>query len=358
MKKALSYIIPLIAAVLACMPHIPARITAQGPLWPWLITCLGFAGVYTLFIRTTFVIRAVAVLGFIWCFFSHAPYVSFNAYFLILLSCYFYIGAVRMDSWKPAFKILKSLLILHSIFLAVQLAGYDKLLNFGLQSTEHYGVIGSHMQEASFMVVLAALLIQTHPLFLVFPFVAAFICNSTWSIFCVAVGVWFCSSSRKFKGWAVAGVLVFILMGVLTHKFQANVSPGNRLDVWVRTVKMTAEHPWTGWGPGTFKFIFPAMNRDMNTLFWKSAHNDWLQFLFEVGYPAFFLLIFIVSSVFSRIKLPNDKHAERCLKAGFMMIVCNMLVHFPTRTFQIFPLILLFLAYCETTLRYQYRLIK
>ena len=350
MKRALSYIIPALAGFLACVPFINFRLVAPPQWWPFVLTLTGFMGMIILFMRVSFIVKGVAFLGLISCFFSKVPYLSFNSYFSIVICCYFYIGAIRMESWKPTFNMLKALLLLNGLLIIAQFFSDDRMLNFGLKEISTFGVVGQHMQEASFLVILSALLIQVHPGFLVIPILAAFFCNSTWALCCAAVGVWVYFPSKKWKKIAVFLAISMVIMGIITHKFTANLSPySGRWPIWVRTVEILNEYPWTGWGPGTYKAIFPLKN-ELPSVTAKTAHNDWLQFAFEIGYPMFSLLCLAVLGIYLRIS--NNKN----LLAGFSMIACNMLVHFPARMIQSVLLIILFLAYCAQKKRERFKL--
>jgi len=349
MKKALSYIIPAFAGFFACMPFIDFRVVAPPQWWPMVLTVTGLMGMLILFMRVTPAIKGVALLGLISCFFSNVPYLSFNSYFSIVACCYFYIGATKMESWGPTFKMLKALLLLNIGLIIAQFFSHDQMLNFGLSEISNFGVIGHHMQEASFLVILSALLIQIHPAFLIVPILGAYFCNSTWALCCAAVGVWVYFPSKKWRIIAIFLAITMIIMGIVTHKFEANIAKSNRLDIWVRSVELLNERPWTGWGPGTFKMIFPIKGNILG-IPWKTAHNCWLQFAFEIGYPMFACLLLTVFVVYMSIIWRHWQDKNKKLLAGFSMIACNMLVHFPTRTIQCVLLIMLLLAYCDLSL--------
>jgi len=349
-KKILSYVIPLFAGFFACVPFIDFRLVAPPQWWPMVLTLTGLAGMYILFLNVTFVVKGVALLGLISCFFSKVPHLSFNAYFSVVACCYFYIGATHMESWGPTFKMLKALLLLNGGLIIAQFFTHDQMLNFGLDKISTFGVVGQHMQEASFLVVLSALLIQIHPAFFIIPIIAAFFCNSTWALCCAAVGVWVYFPSKKWRIIATCLAVGVVIMGAVTHKFEANLAEANRLHAWKRSVEILNEYPWTGWGPGTFKVIFP-LKSEINSIPWKTLHNCWLQLAFEVGYPMFLMLCFIVIVVYVYIIYQQKKYDRKGLLAGVSMVACNMLVHFPTRMIQSVLLIMLLLAYCDLTLR-------
>jgi len=355
MKKTLSYTIPLIAGFFACVPFIYFKLTPPLSWWPLIITCAGCAGMYLLFMEINPIIKGVSLLSFISCFFSNVPYLSFNAYVAIVFCCYFYIGAIKMKSWGPTFRMLKAVLVLNLLLIAAQFFSHDQLLNFGLTEITQFGVVGHHMQEASFIVIVSAFLIQLHPGFLIIPVFVALFCNSTWSVLCIAIGTWIYFPSKVWRRIAFLIFIGFVVMGVITHKFEANWSVQHyhgRMSIWKRTIELTNERALPGWGLGTYKVIFPIKSGLPDTPV-KTAHNDWLQMLFEIGYPLFILFVGVNITTFLRLlnQYREDKIKYSRVLAGYSIIVVDMMVHFPMRMIQTVLLMLLFLAYCEMIVR-------
>ena len=353
MKKTLSYILPAIVGFFAVIPVIDFRLVVPPQWWPFTLTLTGLAGMYILFMqRVTITIKAVSLCGLINCFFSNVPFLSFNAYASVVACCYFYIGVTRMDSWAPMFKMLKALLLLNFLLIGAQFFTHDQMLNFGLEEISTFGVVGHHMQEASFFIILTALLIQIHPMFFLPAIIVALFCNSVWALVCVGVGVWICYPS---KYWKMAAGILFcggIILAGTSGKFEANlIAESGRLNIWIQSIEIANIRAWEGWGIGTYKVLFPAMAKfQLEGIPWKTAHNDWLQFLFEIGRIMFGFLILRVVCLGDQLRRFYLKTGNPGILAGYAMIVCNMLVHFPTRMIQCVLLILTFLAYCELKL--------
>ncbi len=143
---------------------------------------------------------------------------------------------------------------------------------------------------------------------------------------------------------------VFILAAWTTGKISSNLNPEyGRFEVWKKTVRLTNQKPWTGWGPATYKAIFPALGH-MKSRPWNVAHNDWLQILFQIGYPMYCLFLFCVLAYTSMLFWHCDKVRDYRLLAGGAMIALDMVVHFPSYMIETVPLMLVFLAYCEATI--------
>jgi len=343
-KKVLSHILPLIVAILCLVP--PIKFLVHPPefeYWPMMILIAGLLGIRILFINTNIFIKTTSILTFIICFFSSSPYTSFNQYISIIACCYFYIGLTRMNSWKPMFSILKSILILNSILIAIQIIGYDQLLNFGLTEITTYGIIGHYMQMGSFSVILGTCLSIINPLFFLFPVIIGLITKSTWTLFCASIGLWLRFKSEWFRVIAIIVFFTAIIVCIKTGKIQQGLSPEvGRLIVWKKSIILLNERPLYGWGSGMFKYIFPALSK-MKTIPWTNAHNDWIQLAFELGYILFSLILL----GWFWILIRSIKRKQTIFLTGFIVISINMLVHFPLRMIQCVPLIILFLAYQE-----------
>ena len=81
----------------------------------------------------------------------------------------------------------------------------------------------------------------------------------------------------------------------LTNEEVLDRSVVSRQVVWAAGYEMSREHPNMGWGAGGFRFLFPRyqmsrpeilwmdQKRLRGFMFWEHAHNDYLQFLIEIG---------------------------------------------------------------------------
>jgi len=359
MKNITAYIVGSIIASLALIPPIYFSVDAPSAYWPWWIIIAGFLGFYTLFIKTDFIVKVVAIGGFLNCFFSADPYVSFTSYISLVAGCYFYILCRSIKDYKPVFKILQCLLVFTAFMFIVQFFGQDRLLNFGrvrnFSGDYCFGIIGQHMQSGSFSVILSAALLPFSMINLGFPFIVSTICNSAGSFICAIIGLFtFLIEGRDkkhvFKSIGFL-VLIFIAWMILSGKISENMSnSGGRLGVWLSSLEMSFKHPIAGWGMSTYKGIFPALG-GIKTIPWKTAHNCWIQIIFEFGYTGFLIASIYFSGLFIRLIKLTRRRAKRdmaykCL-AGLMMIAVNMMFHFPTRMIQTILIIIFFLAYCE-----------
>jgi O-antigen ligase len=312
-----------------------------------MVLLAGFAGIYTMFIKVNMLVKLIAIGGFINCFFAAVPFVSFTSYISIAAAVYFYILCTRIKDWKPILKAIQAMILLNVLLGAMQFLGKDAITNFG-REVSHYGMIGQHMQMASMSVILAAPALIFSPLNIFFVFLTAIFCKSSWALLCASAGTFILILFKKTElalCFLFIGVLLFAVMAVKQNKFEENLAKHGRLGVWQKTVQFMNDKPLTGWGAGSYKYIFSALDDldDKRVYKWKTAHNCFIQAGFEFGYPG--LLISIVLPIFLIYQLIQINRPG--LIVGVVMISLDAMVHFPSRMIQAVLIILAFLAYCD-----------
>lgn len=306
----------------------------------------GAAGVFTLFIETNVIVRVIAIGGFINCFFSVIPYVSFSSYVSLILCCYLYIMASRIRQWDIIFKSIQAVVILDFILFMMQAIHHDPLLNFGMKDIEHFGTLGQHMQMGSFGIIISALLINFTMANFITAFIYAIFCKSSWAFVCAGVGL----AVNLFKNQKIISVMiiVFFVLGAFVwaqreHKVD---SISGRIPVWQQTIRLCNKHPFRGWGIGTYKDVFFPLS-NLHCYAWREAHNFIFQMAFETGYVATGCLLFALGCLWMALL---KARLWVCL-SGLAMILTDGLVHFPDRMLQTVPMIVIFLAYCSFRLR-------
>lgn len=342
--------------VLALIPPIEFYISnPSSDKWFMLVLLAGFFGFYTLFIKTNWIVRFFALGCFFNCFFSVAPFISFTSYISIVACCYFYILCTRIEDWTVIFKALQCLLVLNVFLIVMQFFGMDQLLNFGLgHDFRCFGVVGQHMQMGSFAVVICAFLICFNMMNFVVPFAVAFFCNSSWTLAAVSAGMFTClqmyfEDKRIARLFGIMCLVAVAIFGTVTHKFAANTSTkieSGRAAVWKRSIELANQRPITGWGVGTYKVTFYPLS-GLSQIPYKTAHNWIIQLIFEIGYPMTLIVIVALGGFVWR--LWRSQHV--LCTAGLVMILTDMLVHFPDRMIQCVLIIICFLAYCSSKLR-------
>ena len=101
-----------------------------------------------------------------------------------------------------------------------------------------------------------------------------------------------------------------------------------RARVWEGVIEMIKDHPWLGTGPGTFSTFFtqyhPGSDR-RSTM----AHNEYLQFISEVGLFIVVIMVWMVIALFKKgfKKLKNPSRLVRGSTIGAMSGIVAILVH-------------------------------
>lgn len=97
---------------------------------------------------------------------------------------------------------------------------------------------------------------------------------------------------RSSLQWALAMLLLlaavasFSGLGAFTarlHRLSAQISTRQRLDLDRSTLALWRQHPWQGWGLGTWQPVYYRDAHLKTQAVFEYAHNDWLQWLCETG---------------------------------------------------------------------------
>jgi len=112
----------------------------------------------------------------------------------------------------------------------------------------------------------------------------------------ILYSVYLAVNSRRRVVWAWLAMLImaatayalWIGLEPVSRRFAALAQPGylsveGRLTLWRDTARLVAERPWLGWGPGMFPSVYPRVRTEPSDVQWMEAHNDYLQFLCELG---------------------------------------------------------------------------
>jgi hypothetical protein len=113
----------------------------------------------------------------------------------------------------------------------------------------------------------------------------------------IALTAYFCSSQLLHSNVAERSFLI------VQNGSVQDGSTNARLQIWQSTIKMALDHPLVGTGWGTFGYIYPAYRLPIeNTTSGFLAHNDYLQFAAEGGFPALFILLGILIALLFLLK--------------------------------------------------------
>ncbi len=355
-KKAISYVAGLMMAVLSLVPPIDFKFPLTNNLgaWFWIVLIAGFFGIYTLFLKINIFVKLIAVYVFISCFFTHAPFISFTAYIPFIACVYFYILCTKIEDWSIVFKILQGVLLLNFLLVIMQSLGKECLLNFGLKAPTCFGVLGNPMQQGSLIILLSAFLISYNKLNII-PAIATVLMmfSPTGSLLALSAGIYayIACVYKKIRLYSIVAIIVLLSYFIFKHNVLANFLYA-RGPVWEKTLYLSLVYPFQhrqfftpffGWGISTFHIIFPALafGGFRAEGIWLSAHNCWLQILFELGILGFSIVCTYATYLFYKCR------KDATVLAGLTMVSTDMAIHFPTRMLQSVLIIIGFLAFCQ-----------
>jgi O-antigen ligase len=115
-------------------------------------------------------------------------------------------------------------------------------------------------------------------------------------------GLWHTRLSPRAKSIITAVALVLALGGFAAryagYFAKGATSVAARTDYWQAAVKLTAERPWFGSGPGTFRVGYKRL-KSPEAEMTRLVHNDYLQQACDSGLPGFLLYsTFVLGSLF------------------------------------------------------------
>jgi O-antigen ligase len=93
---------------------------------------------------------------------------------------------------------------------------------------------------------------------------------------------------RRLIPWFALGVTAFAALAggqVLVHRLEAPDPFRDRREIFRSSLEMIAARPWTGYGLGTFATVYPEFARFDPGATVEHAHNDWLEWATEGGWP-------------------------------------------------------------------------
>jgi O-antigen ligase len=138
------------------------------------------------------------------------------------------------------------------------------------------------------------------------------------------------------RGWRrsalVTGVMAAILGAFLfldTDNPTSLFFHNGRLPIWIYAVNALGERPWLGYGVAEFSREFPAYHQVLGDKRWEEAHNELIEYVFNMGMVGLLVLLPFALSLGRRIYfLPRSKGKE--LAAGaLLMLAVNAIGSFP-----------------------------
>ena len=225
--RSLTCVVASIITALALIP--PVRMTdipimVNSSLWIYLILCLGgFLGFAFTFTSANKWLKVMAIVTFISCFFTSAPYLSFSAYVLFIAALYFFLMCKKI-SWSRdiIFNVVQSVFFLNLLLFIMQLFGKDSLLNFGLDTPVMTGTIGNSMMFGSFVACLTPLLVIKNKLYIIPIIIASIIIGSVGLILALSIGTATYLVIMQRKRISTYIILALLVGGITTAAIQGD----------------------------------------------------------------------------------------------------------------------------------------
>jgi len=113
---------------------------------------------------------------------------------------------------------------------------------------------------------------------------------------------------------------------------EEDASLDSRMTAWKGILEMTADYPAFGTGPGTFALAFTKYQPPGLSSRFTTAHNDYLQFVSELGLPFIAVLIWMMVALYKEgfRKLRHPSRLVRGTTLGAMSGITAILFHSAT----------------------------
>lgn len=384
MKKIISHIIGMSLCALAILPpfndkipmfnidgtvgstwNLEIPIMVNSFLWTYLVIVIGLLCAKLWSCKISLIMKAMASYMYVACYFSVAPYISFNAMLFVVPSIYLFILIKNNVDPKIIIDWIVALFWFELLMCVMQYIGRDKLLNFDRPQKVFLGTVMQHMRSGSLIAIMAPFLLLRNKLFIIPLVIVAFIMSSSNLAISLAVGAFayfiLCDMSPKRKCLILGGVLgVAVIHSIHNQSSFITAFTIGRIPVWGRIIatglggvyhSTVLSFPdllrgfltsFKGHGLNIFPVLFPVLIEDANPF--AQCHNDWMQIWWELG------KIGLGLAVSYCIVLARNLYAKREILyiVGIVIISTNMCFAFPTYMLAQTPLMMLcFFALCE-----------
>ena len=385
LSKAWSFLMALPIGLLCIAPpinyDIPTIVNSEA--WLYRIVAAGFFGVLICWTNIHWLLKALSVYLFFNCFISQIPYLSFEAYFLLVITMYFFWAYTKVD-YEMIFNVIEAVFWLEIIILLVQQLDRDILMSMKpseasrqlgiatqyVESKVFYGTVFQPMRLGSLFAIMAPFLIYRRP-FYILPLAILAYCSGTLGFAFALVAGLLTLFFLVVKSWKVrlvafvAGITFGLVCTVFTSSdaFRVAITEGRvpigwlTLKSWVLDttgpsgkpdflgISQTGPVDWIrvffGHGMDTYLPLFPIYKHDPNPF--PVAHNDWLQIPWEIG--AIGALLFDAYCLLLIWRLYRAQ--EYLLMSGCVIYSVNMALAFPQRMSQTVLLMTAYAAFCE-----------
>lgn len=165
---------------------------------------------------------------------------------------------------------------------------------------------------------------------------------SRMGFLCALVGLVVATAvTMRRKRWLLAAPVVAVLMFIFLPNDQmiarfaefsasSKAQPLDRVEVWRETLPMVPDYLLTGCGLGAYESAFMKYKRSSPTVTDSYVHNDYLQYLVELGLPGFICGLVLVVAVLRAAVSAAFRHSSldgRALGAACLASMTALLLH-------------------------------
>jgi O-antigen ligase len=144
-----------------------------------------------------------------------------------------------------------------------------------------------------------------------------------------------------------AGVMIFAALAggeVLLHRLRDSDPLRDRREIFASSLAMIAARPWTGYGLGNFATVYPEFARFDPGAVVEHAHNDWLEWATEGGWP--------YAAVWMLLAISTLRPALRSIWAiGIPAVFLHALVDYPFARFGVTAWLFILIGALESNRR-------
>lgn len=256
------------------------------------------------------------------------------------------------------------------ILVLFQLLGKDTLMNFGRHDSVFLGSLMQYMRFSSLVALMSVFLILKNKWYCVPVFILCVLSRSMGLALSLVVGTVVYLIRYRKTIWARTAFLAVIIFTLIYSAYdwgsiRGAILPenGGRIISWINAIQTwfmdtskdttfpMLEGPlnlkWIFFGHGmdTFLPLFPIYKHDSNPF--PQAHNDWLQFGWEIGLVGLGLVVTYVVSLIRRLY----QKGLYGYVAGLACIGTSMTLNFLTRMTQSMFLLVVYVAFCEQKIK-------
>jgi hypothetical protein len=364
MRKAISYVLGFAVGLLAVAPplnyNIPVVINSYAWLYGFIVAAL--LGTYLFSVKFPLALKILLAYLFMGCFLSMAPYLSFNAYILVIVAAWAFLGFATGEE-EPVLNVVAAAFWVQVVMTAAQLMGADKLMNFDRPEPVFLGTVMQYMRFSSLLAIMTPLLILKNRLYIIPVLILCILSrSSSFALAVIAGATAYLFMTMKKERFLIS---IFAVLALASYylwdagSFKTAFTCG-RVHVWgdiVRTWVMDTSHNFTlplrgpmdwksiflGRGMDTFMPLFPVFKHDMNPF--AQAHNCHLQLLWELGILGYSIIAAYAGRLMWRLR------SRPLYIAGLVCMMINMFFAFPTRMTQTMFMMIAFMGICEKEAR-------